>query len=69
MISFVPCLMENDMTERKLNDTRMLVSLPKSMLADAHKVAKERGISTAELVRRALSDVLCQKAAGKNPGP
>ena len=35
--------------------TRLLLSLPKDMLADAHAVAAAQGISTAELVRRAMT--------------
>ena len=35
--------------------TRLLLSLPKPMLDDAHAVAKAQGISVAELVRRAVT--------------
>lgn len=35
--------------------TRLLLSLPKPMLDDAHVVAKAQGISVAELVRRAMT--------------
>ena len=35
--------------------TRLLLSLPKPMLDDAHAVAKVQGISVAELVRRAMT--------------
>ena len=35
--------------------TRLLLSLPKPMLGDAHAVAKAQGISVAELVRRAMT--------------
>lgn len=35
--------------------TRLLLSLPKPMLDDAHAVAKAQGISVAELVRRAMT--------------
>ncbi len=37
------------------NDTRMLVSLPSAMLRDLHLLAKAKDISTAELVRRAVT--------------
>lgn len=37
------------------NDTRMLVSLPSLMLRDLHLLAEAKGISTAELVRRAVT--------------
>lgn len=37
------------------NDTRMLVSLPSAMLRDLHLLAKSQDISTAELVRRAVT--------------
>ena len=36
-------------------DTRMLVSLPSAMLRDLHLLAKAKDISTAELVRRAVT--------------
>lgn len=35
--------------------TRLLLSLPKPMLDDAHAVAKAQGISVAELVRRSMT--------------
>lgn len=35
--------------------TRLLLSLPKPMLDDAHAVAKAQGISVAELARRAMT--------------
>ena len=35
--------------------TRLLLSLPKPMLDDAHAVAKVQGISVAELARRAMT--------------
>ena len=35
--------------------TRLLLSLPKPMLEDAHAVAKAQGISVAELARRAMT--------------
>lgn len=35
--------------------TRLLLSLPRSMLDDAHAVAKVQSISVAELVRRAVT--------------
>lgn len=35
--------------------TRLLLSLPKPMLDDAHVVAKAQGISVAELARRAMT--------------
>ena len=35
--------------------TRLLLSLPKPMLDDAHAAAKVQGISVAELVRRAMT--------------
>lgn len=37
------------------SDTRMLVSLPSAMLRDLHLLAKAKDISTAELVRRAVT--------------
>jgi hypothetical protein len=37
------------------NDTRLLMSLPSSMLRDLHLLAKMRGISLAELMRRAAT--------------
>lgn len=37
------------------NDTRMLISLPSAMLRDLHLLAKAKGISTAEFVRRAVT--------------
>ena len=36
-------------------DTRLLVSLPSAMLRDLHLLAKAKDISTAELVRRAVT--------------
>ena len=35
--------------------TRLLLSLPRPMLDDAHAAAKAQGISVAELVRRAMT--------------
>ena len=35
--------------------TRLLLSLPQPMQDDAHAVAKAKGISVAEVVRRALT--------------
>lgn len=43
------------------NDTRMLVSLPSAMLRDLHLMAKASGISTAELVRRAVTAELASQ--------
>lgn len=40
--------------------TRLLVSLPVPMLADAHAAAKLQGISVAELVRRAVTRQLAE---------
>lgn len=37
------------------NDTRLLMSLPSSMLRDLRLLAKRRGISLAELMRRAAT--------------
>lgn len=39
---------------------RMLLSLPEQMLEDVHAVAKAHGISTAELVRRALTSHMAE---------
>ena len=40
--------------------TRLLLSLPKPMLDDAHAVAKAHGISVAELVRRATTQYMAE---------
>ena len=42
--------------------TRLLLSLPKPMLDDAHAVAKAQGISVAELVRRAMTHHMAEVA-------
>ena len=42
--------------------TRLLLSLPKPMLDDAHAVAKAQGISVAELVRRAMTHHMSELA-------
>ncbi len=36
-------------------ETRLLISLPRPMLDDAHAIAKAQGISVAEVIRRALT--------------
>ena len=42
--------------------TRLLLSLPKPMLDDAHAVAKVQGISVAELARRAMTHHMSELA-------
>lgn len=42
--------------------TRLLLSLPKPMLGDAHAVAKAQGISVAELARRAMTHHMAEVA-------
>ena len=42
--------------------TRLLLSLPKPMLDDAHAVAKAQGISVAELARRAMTHYMAEVA-------
>lgn len=42
--------------------TRLLLSLPKPMLDDAHAAAKLQGISVAELARRAMTHHMAELA-------
>lgn len=42
--------------------TRLLLSLPKPMLDDAHAAAKLQGISVAELARRAMTHHMSELA-------
>jgi hypothetical protein len=42
---------------------RLLISLPEGMFSDAHAVAKELGISTAELFRVAVTREMVRLAA------
>ena len=48
------------------NDTRMLMSLPSAMLRDLRLLAKARGISLAELMRRAATRELAAEI-GERP--
>lgn len=42
--------------------TRLLLSLPRPMLEDAHAAAKLQGISVAELARRAMTHHMSELA-------